>query len=98
MTGFTVDADALVAFAERCDGYATQMDTLVQRLHDARVGRDAFGHIPSVGSRIHTAYDQHVDHATQATTDAASALHAVSTNAALTAAHYLKAEKNSTIR
>ena len=63
MAQFTVHPEALHAFADRADGYGDSLDTLATQVADARVGRDAFGHIPFVGSKIYDAYDEHVDQA-----------------------------------
>jgi uncharacterized protein YukE len=98
LSKFTTDPDALVDFATRCEGYGHNMDTLVTKLQEAQVGRDAFGHIPWVGSRIYDAYDKHVAQCTQTTTAAASAVHSVSANTAITAANYLHADKGSKVK
>lgn len=98
MTGFHVEPEALTAFATRCEGYGEQMDALSKQLQEARVGRDAFGHIPSVGSRIYDAYDRHVDQCVEAAGSAASAIHGIAANTALTASTYEHGEKASTIK
>ena len=98
MTGFHVEPDALTAFAERCEGYGQQMDELSTQLQQARVGRDAFGHIPEVGSRIYTAYDQHVDQCTEAAASAASGIHSIAANVAITATGYEHSDKASNVK
>lgn len=97
MTGFHVEPEALTAFAKRCEGYGQQMDALSKQLHEARVGRDAFGHIPEVGSRIYTAYDKHVDQCTESAGEAASGIHSIAANIALTATSYEHSDKASNV-
>ncbi len=92
MAGFTVDPDALTTFAQGCDDLGDSVGTLLKQLAAARVGRDSFGHIPSVGSRIYTAYDSHVEHCTDGLTEAEDALHSTAAKAALTALQYVHAD------
>lgn len=94
MAQFTVHPEALHAFAKRVDGYGDELDQLAASVREARVGRDAFGHIPMVGSRIYEAYDQHVDQAETATKQAGEAVHATAQNADKTATHYESAEQH----
>lgn len=98
MAQFSVDPDALAHYAKRFEGYGSELDELLTTLSEARVGRDAFGHIPTVGSRIYSAYDDHVDKCTLATSSAASVAHSVAANLAGTAVQYLHAEESSTVK
>lgn len=98
MGGFTLDTDALVDFAKQCERHGGEMERLAQGLQQAHIGRDSFGHIPSVGSKIYQAYDEHVEQCEQAAVSAGSAVHSIAANVALTAATYLQAEQHSTIK
>ena len=98
MTGYRVQPEALTAFAQRCENYGDSMDALSKSLIEAQVGRDAFGHIPEVGSKIYDAYDKHVEQCKQAAAAAASSIHSVGANVAITSAHYEHAEHASTVK
>lgn len=98
MTGFIVQIDALLDFAKKCEALGDQMDTLSKSLNDATVGRDAFGHIPMVGSRIYDAYDQHVDQCKETAASSASMIHSIGANVAITAGQYQQIEEENTVK
>lgn len=77
MTGFAADPPRLRAFARSTDSRAAAMQKLRATMDDIRVGRDAFGHIPMLGSSVYDAYDEHVTACEDAVSAAADALGAV---------------------
>lgn len=87
--------EALIAFADRTEAIGESIDGFVGRLADARVARDAFGRMPGIGERIHTAYDEHVDETELGIEQARSALLGAGAAAATSAAEWMVAEAES---
>lgn len=75
--GFTVEPAVLERFAGTSDDRATDLNNLRSEMDDIRVGRDAFGHIPFLGSHVYDAYDEHVAACEELVTEAAGAMSAV---------------------
>jgi hypothetical protein len=55
-----VDAAALEAFAKSSDRRRGEFDRVKARADETRVDRESFGKIPGIGSRVYSAYDEHV--------------------------------------
>lgn len=75
--GFTVAPEVLERFAGTSDDRATDLTDLRTTMDEIRVGQDAFGHIPFLGSQIYDAYDEHVAACEELVTEAAGAMSAV---------------------
>ncbi|MDT0202223.1 hypothetical protein [Nocardioides sp. AE5] len=85
--------EALTAFADRAEELSESLDGHISRVEGARVGREAFGRMPFIGSRIHTAYDEHVDGTEEGMEQARDALLGASGAAGTSAAEWLIAEQ-----
>lgn len=75
--GFTVTPEVMERFAGTSDDRAGDLTDVRGRMDGIRVGRDAFGHIPFLGSQIYDAYDEHVAACEELVTEAAGAMSAV---------------------
>lgn len=88
MTGFSVEPERLETFARTSDARKTDFAELRGEMHQIRVGRDSFGHIPFIGSKIYEAYDEHVAACEEAVTSAMGAMSAVASGVRAVAAAY----------
>jgi hypothetical protein len=88
MTGFKVDPPRLEAFARTSEDRTTAYTTVRATMHDIRLGRDAFGHIPFLGNSIYQAYDEHVEACEEAVTSAATAMAAIASGIRAVVAAY----------
>jgi hypothetical protein len=90
--GFKVEPPVLEAFAGTSDDRRAAYETLRRQMTDIRVNRDAFGHIPFLGSSIYDAYDEHVEACEEAVTSAATAMAAVAAGIRAVVIAYLDGE------
>lgn len=71
---FEVDPPALERFAGRSADRERQFTSLRSEMDAVHLDRDAFGHIPGIGDRIYSAYQEFVDGCESATTEMASSM------------------------
>lgn len=90
--GFKVDPPVLESFAGTSDDRRAAYEALRQKMTDIRVNRDAFGHIPFLGSSIYDSYDEHVEACEEAVTSAATAMAAVAAGIRAVVIAYLDGE------
>jgi hypothetical protein len=60
MTEMQVHSGALETFARSSDNRRRDFDDVKTKAAQVRVGRESFGKIPGIGSRVYEAYDEHV--------------------------------------
>jgi hypothetical protein len=72
--GFRVEPEGLEGFARTSLARQQAFGEVQATLAEAQIGRDSFGHIPMVGSRIYTAYDEHVEACTAGVASAAEGM------------------------
>jgi hypothetical protein len=77
MTEMKVDAAALEAFAKSSDRRRGEYDGVRTQADQTRVDRESFGRIPGIGSRVYSAYDEHVRACEEGISSAAEAMAAI---------------------
>lgn len=78
MAEFEADLAALDGYSDRTVGRRDQLEQVGHRLEAVRLPRDAFGHVPGIGGRIHDAYESFVDGCAEATEQLTEAVYALS--------------------
>ena len=95
MGEFTVDPPVLEQFAntsmDRRDGF----DQLLAAMSRARVPADSFGHIPGIGSRVFTAYDQFVSGCADGIASAAEAMASIAAAVRGVVNEYMASDRSS---
>jgi 2-keto-3-deoxy-6-phosphogluconate aldolase len=92
MTDLYVEGQALGVFAKTSDHRRTDFDHAHTKANQIKVGRDSFGRIPGIGSKVHNAYNEHQQACSEGIGSAAEAMAAIAAGVRAVMLNYAGAE------
>jgi hypothetical protein len=92
VTDLYVEPEALGIFARTSDHRRTDFDQARRRAEQIEIGRDSFGRIPGIGSRVYNAYKEHLHGCMEGIASAAEAMAAVAAGVRSVMLNYTGAE------
>lgn len=92
MTDLYVEPEALGAFAKTSDHRRSDFDAAHGEAERIKVGRDSFGKIPGIGSRVYHAYDEHRRSCADGIASAAEAMASIAAGVRAVMLNYTGAE------